>query len=151
MSPNMFHHRHKLNWYSDTLSETRCPTLGERLRVFWEQSAEQTFRPELIEGWRKLHNEELRNLYYSSNTIWVTKSMVQDSGFWRMNSVLSELSKTQHICDENTAWPHMICTHFLYDFIIVICDLAYKYWCKFLWINFDKIWYCESLLGIIKL
>jgi hypothetical protein len=35
-----------------------------------EQSAE-----EIIEGSRKLHNEELYDLYSSQNTIWVTKSI----------------------------------------------------------------------------
>jgi hypothetical protein len=31
-------------------------------------------REEVAGGWRRLHNEELHNLYTSPNTIWVTKS-----------------------------------------------------------------------------
>jgi hypothetical protein len=37
---------------------------------------ERTFRPkreEVAEGWRRLHNEELHNLYASSNIMRVTK------------------------------------------------------------------------------
>jgi hypothetical protein len=31
-------------------------------------------REEMVRGWRRLHNEELCNLYASLNIIWVTKS-----------------------------------------------------------------------------
>jgi hypothetical protein len=41
------------------------------MRVFENRVLRRIFGPkrdEMIEGWRKLHNEELRNLYSSPNT-----------------------------------------------------------------------------------
>jgi hypothetical protein len=48
-----------------------------RLRVFENNLLRGIFeqkRNEVIGGWRKLHNEELHNLYSSPSTIRVTKS-----------------------------------------------------------------------------
>jgi hypothetical protein len=48
-----------------------------RLKVF-ENRVLRTFGPskdELIKGWKKLHNEELHNLYSSPNMIRIIKSM----------------------------------------------------------------------------
>jgi hypothetical protein len=49
------------------------------LRVFENRVLTRTFGPkdEVVGGWRRLHNEELHNLYASPNIIQVTKS-------WRM-------------------------------------------------------------------
>jgi hypothetical protein len=33
-------------------------------------------RDEIIKGWRKLHNEQLHNLYFSPNTIRMIKSRI---------------------------------------------------------------------------
>jgi hypothetical protein len=59
--------------------ETRSLTLREehRLRVFENRVLRRIFGPkrdEVTGGWRKLHNEELRNLYSSTSTIRKTKS-----------------------------------------------------------------------------
>jgi hypothetical protein len=48
-----------------------------RLRVFGSRVLRRMFVPmrdEVIGGWRKLHNEELHNLYTSSNIIRMIKS-----------------------------------------------------------------------------
>jgi hypothetical protein len=48
-----------------------------RLRVFEKRVLRRIFRPkrdEVTEDWRKLHNEELHNLYSSSNVIKMIKS-----------------------------------------------------------------------------
>ena len=37
-------------------------------------------RDEVTEEWRKLHNEELNDLYCSPNSVWVTKSRMRWSG-----------------------------------------------------------------------
>jgi hypothetical protein len=61
----------------------RCETLSltlreeHRLRVFENRMLKRIFRPkkeEVIEGWRKLHNEELHNLYCSPSIIRIIKS-----------------------------------------------------------------------------
>jgi hypothetical protein len=59
--------------------ETWSLTLGEehRLRVFENRVLRRIFGPERDEEtgqWRRLHNEELNDLYSSSNIIWVIKS-----------------------------------------------------------------------------
>ena len=48
-----------------------------RMRVFEKRVLRRIFAPkrdEVKEGWRKLHNEELNNLYFSPNTVRVIKS-----------------------------------------------------------------------------
>jgi len=48
-----------------------------RLRVFENRVLRKIFEPKRDEGtgeWRKLHNEELSDFYFSSNIIRVTKS-----------------------------------------------------------------------------
>jgi hypothetical protein len=48
-----------------------------RLRVFENRVLRRIFGPErdeVTEGWRKLHNEELHNLYASPNIIRIIKS-----------------------------------------------------------------------------
>jgi hypothetical protein len=50
---------------------------ARRLRVFENRALRRIFRPnrdEVTGGWRKLHNEELRNLYSSPSTIRMIKS-----------------------------------------------------------------------------
>jgi hypothetical protein len=59
--------------------DTWCLTLREehRLRVFKNWILRRLFRPtrdEMTEGWRKLHNEELHNLYSSPNIIRMIRS-----------------------------------------------------------------------------
>jgi hypothetical protein len=59
--------------------ETWSPTLREehRLRVFENRVLRRIFgskRDEVTEGWRKLHNEELHNLYSSPSIIRTIKS-----------------------------------------------------------------------------
>jgi len=59
--------------------ETWLLTLREerRLRVFENRVLRKIFglkRQEVTGQWRKLHNEELNNLYSSPNIIWMTKS-----------------------------------------------------------------------------
>jgi hypothetical protein len=58
--------------------ETWSVTLGEehRLRVFENRVLRKIFGPEREEdgSWRKLHNDELHDLYSSSNTVRVIKS-----------------------------------------------------------------------------
>jgi len=47
------------------------------LRVFGNRATRRIFghmKEELAEGWRRLHNEELHNLYASPNTIRMRKS-----------------------------------------------------------------------------
>jgi hypothetical protein len=49
-----------------------------RLRVFENRVLRRIFGPkreEVAEGWRRLHNEELNNLYASPNIVRVFKSM----------------------------------------------------------------------------
>jgi hypothetical protein len=44
--------------------------------VFENRELRRIFRPkrdEVIEGWRKVRNEELNDLYCSSNIVWVIK------------------------------------------------------------------------------
>ena len=48
-----------------------------RLRVFENRVLRRVFghkRDEITREWRKLHNEELNDLYCSSNIVWVIKS-----------------------------------------------------------------------------
>jgi hypothetical protein len=57
------------NFSYDIRSETRSLTLREehRLRVFENRVLRRIFgqrKGEVTEGWRKLHNEELHQLYY---------------------------------------------------------------------------------------
>ena len=57
--------------WSLTLTEER------RLRVFENRALRRIFGPkrdEITGEWRKLHNEELNDLYSSSNIFWVIKS-----------------------------------------------------------------------------
>jgi hypothetical protein len=59
--------------------ETWSLTLREehRLRMFENKVLRRIFRPkrdEVTGGWRKLHNEELRDLYSSSSIIRIIKS-----------------------------------------------------------------------------
>jgi hypothetical protein len=47
-----------------------------RLKIFEKRVLRRIFGPkrdEIIGGWRKLHNEELRNLYFSPNIIKMVK------------------------------------------------------------------------------
>jgi hypothetical protein len=58
--------------------ETWSLTLKEehRWRLFEKRVLKKTFGPgrgEVIGEWSQLHSEEFRNLYYSTNIIWVTK------------------------------------------------------------------------------
>jgi hypothetical protein len=51
-----------------------------RLRVFESRVLRQIFGPkrdEVIGGWRKLHNEELHNLYSKQRTITMIKSRMR--------------------------------------------------------------------------
>ena len=48
-----------------------------KLRVFENKVLRRIFRPrrdEVMGEWRRLHNEEINDLYCSSNTVWVIKS-----------------------------------------------------------------------------
>jgi len=59
--------------------ETWSLTLKEerRLRVFENRVSRRIFGPkrdEVTRQWRKLHNEELNDLYFSPNIVWVKKS-----------------------------------------------------------------------------
>jgi hypothetical protein len=59
-------------------SETWFLTLREkyRLRIFGNRALKKIFghnKDEIKVGWRKLHNEELHNLYSSPSTIEMTK------------------------------------------------------------------------------
>jgi hypothetical protein len=47
------------------------------VRVFENRVLRRIFGPkreEVVESWKRLHNEELHNLYASPNIIWVIKS-----------------------------------------------------------------------------
>jgi hypothetical protein len=62
---------HGCETWSLTLREER------RLRVFGNRVLRRIFGPnrdEVTGGWRKMHNEELHNLYSSPNTIRMIKS-----------------------------------------------------------------------------
>jgi hypothetical protein len=59
--------------------KTRCLTLKEehRLRVFGDRVLRRIFGPrkgEVTGGWRKLHSEDLQNVYCSPDIIKVDKS-----------------------------------------------------------------------------
>jgi len=65
--------------------ETCFLTLREecRLRLFDNRVLGRIFGPkrdELTGKWRKLHNEELNDLYFSANTVWVIKSRMRWAG-----------------------------------------------------------------------
>jgi hypothetical protein len=54
-----------------------------RLRLFKNRALRKIFGPkreEVAGGWRRLHNEELHNLYASSNIIRVIKSRMKWAG-----------------------------------------------------------------------
>jgi len=54
-----------------------------KVRVFKNRVLRRIFRPERDEvtgEWRKLHNEELNDLYYSQNAIRVIKSRMSGAG-----------------------------------------------------------------------
>jgi hypothetical protein len=56
---------------------------GTRLRVFQNRLLRRIFGPkrhEVIGEWRKLHNEELSDLYYSRNIVRVIKSRMRWAG-----------------------------------------------------------------------
>jgi len=46
------------------------------LRVFENRMLRRIFGPmrDEVTGWRKIYNEELNDLYFSPNIVWVTKS-----------------------------------------------------------------------------
>jgi len=61
------------------VAQTWSLTLREerRLRVFENRMLRRIFgaeRDKVTGEWRKLHNEELNDLYYSPTIVWVTKS-----------------------------------------------------------------------------
>jgi hypothetical protein len=61
--------------------ETWSLTLREehRLKVFWKRVLKRIIGPKrdgIIGGWRKLHNEELHNLYCSLSIIRMIKSRI---------------------------------------------------------------------------
>jgi hypothetical protein len=61
------------NWFKNTYSYFA----EHRLRVFEDRGLRRIFGPkkdEVIGGWRKLHNEELHNLYSSPSIIRIMKS-----------------------------------------------------------------------------
>ena len=52
---------------------------GRQLRVFENRVLRRIFGPkrdEVTGEWRKLHNEDLNDLYWSPNIIWVIKSRI---------------------------------------------------------------------------
>jgi hypothetical protein len=61
-----------------------CHTKEEhRLRLFESGALSRIFGPkreEVAGDWRRLHNEELRNLYSSPNSLWVIKSRLRWAG-----------------------------------------------------------------------
>jgi hypothetical protein len=85
--------------------------LGEehRLRVFENRVLRRIFGPkrdELTGGWRKLHHEELRNLYFSPNIIGMIKPKrmrwvghVVHTKFW-----LESLKRRDHMEDLGIDW-----------------------------------------------
>jgi hypothetical protein len=68
-----------MRWVELNGSETWSLTLNEEheLRVFENRVLRRIFGPkrdEVMGGWRKLHNEQLRDLYYSTGIIRINKS-----------------------------------------------------------------------------
>ena len=54
-----------------------------RLRVFENRVLRRIFGPKrdkVTREWRKLHNEELKDLYCSPYIVWVTKSRIRWAG-----------------------------------------------------------------------
>jgi hypothetical protein len=73
---------------------------GLRLRVFENMVLRRTFwckREEVKWEWRKLHNEELNDLYSSPNMVWVIK--------WRG---MTETGKVSHMEERSCAYSVLV-------------------------------------------